>query len=56
MNHDIAHCSEKDCPKASTCERYLAYLELRKYPGKFGNCHSFLVVKRKPCKHYSEYP
>lgn len=54
MNHDITHCSEKDCPKAETCIRYLAYLELRKYPGKFGDYHSFTIVRRKPCRIYWE--
>lgn len=52
MDHDITHCSEKDCPKAKTCVRYLAYLELKKYLGKWGNLHSFTLVKRKPCRLY----
>lgn len=46
MNHDITHCSEKDCLKAETCVRYLAYLELKKYPGKFGNYHSFTITRK----------
>ena len=57
MNHDITHCSEKDCPKANTCVRYLAYLELRKYPDKWDKDKkhsSFTVVRRKPCKLYWE--
>ena len=54
MNHDITHCSERSCPKAETCVRYIAYLELRKYPGKWGNYHSFTTPHRKPCKLYWE--
>lgn len=52
MNHDITHCSEKDCPNAETCVRYLSYLELKKYPGKWGNNHSFTIVRKKPCRLY----
>lgn len=54
MNHDIAHCAHKDCPKSKTCVRYLAYEELKKNPLKYGQNHYFLTIKEKPCKHYLE--
>lgn len=54
MNHDITHCREGDCPKASTCVRYLSYLELLECNGKYGNYHSFTIPKEKPCRLYWE--
>lgn len=27
MNHDIAHCSNEDCPAKLTCKRYIAHLD-----------------------------
>lgn len=31
-SHDISHCNGEDCPKANTCQRYLAHLQIQENP------------------------
>ena len=51
MRHDILHCDGEGCPLKQTCERYLAYLEVRDTPN--------VPMLKKPdrdygCEYYTE--
>lgn len=53
MKHDILHCDGEGCPLKRTCERYLAFEEVR-------NDTSDVSMLGNPgrdygCEHYAEY-
>lgn len=58
MNHDIAHCSNENCPSKDTCYRYLANLEAKEKQLEY--CSYFIfneknvkyINKNGKCKSY----
>lgn len=58
MQHDITHCKGGDCPLKETCYRYIAHLDLKENPGKYGLYHSYLITEPHnygKCKMYLKH-